>query len=269
MTLGPGVQIADADDIIFTRTVMSRLFRLSDDVSSYNTGFVDGSTAGFVQGITQGLGAGRNAGADSIEKPEPYDSGFRVGVASGASGLSAAFARGLAQGSVSGAIRGLAIGQQRGIDSVNVPEPFDAGFRVGLSAATAASAGSIDVTPPSVAVLSPTPGVAPGSPGGFPAAFSAARVTPIVLRFSDAGGVVAAIVTATYRDYPRRGQQITEVVYNRGSFVSNYIKLSSQTLVSGVVTLTCGRDDGWPVGTGMSGDIVFGLEVVDTSGNVT
>lgn len=266
MVLSTSTEIVTAE-LSFGRTPLQRNYVMIDTVSSYIQGVADGDAGGFVRGNA----CGRNTGADSIEKPAPYDEGMRVGVALGSSGLTAAFARGLAAGDVAGATRGLALGQQRGRDSVDVPAPYEDGFRVGVAHGTALAAstgGGADIVAPTVAVVSPTPGVAPGAPGGFPLAFAVAKVTPIVLQFSDASGVAAAIVTATYRDYPTRGHQVTEVVYNRGQFVSNYIALSSQLVSSGLTTLTCARDSGWPVGTGVAGDIVFGLEVVDTAGNV-
>lgn len=111
---------------------------------------------------------------------------------------------------------------------------------------------------PVIAVVSPTPGVAPGDPGGFPADFDAAAATPIVLDITDvAPGVQLALVCARFV-----GSDAEEVVYRAGGFRGNYITHSSQTVIANGIRLSCRRDGGWP------SQPVFSANVVDADGNL-
>lgn len=111
---------------------------------------------------------------------------------------------------------------------------------------------------PVVTVVSPTPGVAPGDPGGFPADAAAAAATPIVIDITDATpGAQLVLVSAHFI-----GSDVEEVVYRRGAFRGNYIAGSSQTLITDGWRLSCKRNGGWP------GPPVFSVDVVDADGNL-
>lgn len=111
---------------------------------------------------------------------------------------------------------------------------------------------------PTVTVVSPTPGVSPGDPGGFPAAPAAAAETPIVLDVTDATpGFGLVVVTATFDDVDAE-----EVVYLGGNFRGNYITGSSQVLIADGWRLSCRRDGGWP------GAPTFRVRAMDVDGNL-
>jgi hypothetical protein len=118
-----------------------------------------------------------------------------------------------------------------------------------------------DVGAPSITVVSPTPGVTPGSPGGFPADVEAAAETAIVLDVVDsAPGNRLVIVTARF--VSSTGVLAEEVVYRRGQFRGNYIAGSTQAAIANGVRLTCKRDGGWP------GAPTFAIDAVDQDGNL-
>jgi hypothetical protein len=111
---------------------------------------------------------------------------------------------------------------------------------------------------PTISVVSPTPGVAPGDPGGFPASRSAAAATPIVIDVLDADpGTQLVVVTARFA-----GVAAEEVVYRAGVFRGNYAAGSVQTAVADGVRLSCLRDGGWP------GAPTFAVNAVDADGNL-
>lgn len=123
--------------------------------------------------------------------------------------------------------------------------------------------GSGDTTPPTVSVISPTPGVAPGQPGGFPASRVAAETTPIVLRVIDvAPGVEYICIMA---EYPGLNP---EMVFRRGAFRAPY--LASTFTSSGTqVDMTVVRDGGWPrAAPGNSSYIKFSVDAIDFDGNI-
>lgn len=115
-----------------------------------------------------------------------------------------------------------------------------------------------DTTPPTITVISPTPGVAPGDPGGFAADWLAARNTPIVLQITDASpGLAYVAVIATLPG------GVEEVVYRRGTFRGNYAGLSSQLAIANGIQLSVRHADGWPPGS-----VSFSIDPIDGAGNV-
>lgn len=137
-----------------------------------------------------------------------------------------------------------------------------------------AGSGGGDVTPPTVTIVSPTPGVAPGDPGGFPRDIAAARATPIVLRVVDLapGLLYFAIVVRFYVD-SEDANPTEEVVFRRGNFRGLYVKGSSYALISNGLELTVARRGGWPasaVGASSSRPyIAFAVDAVDADGNLS
>jgi hypothetical protein len=114
-----------------------------------------------------------------------------------------------------------------------------------------------DSTAPTVTIVSPTPGVAPGDAGGFPADAAAAALTPIVLEVTDADpGAALVVVTASYA-----GVDAEEVVYRAGAFRGNYVSSSWQVAITDGVRLSCLRTGGWP------GAPTFHIHAIDGDGN--
>lgn len=236
--------MAAADNLRFSRFPLFNNYALID--SQYAQGVIDGDTVGFMRGI--------GAAQVVFDPTNRWQEGFRTGLA-------------------------LSVPQIL-VPLVVYPLPTDEsddayedgsgeGFRRGFVAGIATSGGgSSETTPPAVGIVSPTPGAAPGAVGGFSGDFAIASATAIVLTMSDASGIGAQVVYARFRNYPKLGE-IAEVVYAMGNFVGNYVKLSSQAFATGTLTLTCRRDNGWPVGTGVAGDITFTAIAVDVHGNVT
>lgn len=138
-----------------------------------------------------------------------------------------------------------------------------AGFADGI-----ASAPQPDDTAPTITFISPTPGVAPGQPGGFPADPNAAKSTPIVIQISDVDpGVQYVNVVVRYTD--SEGTEIEETVYRRSNFRGRYVKGSKAELVGGSLQLTIKRNGGWlELITGASRQFGFFVDAVDEDGNL-
>lgn len=94
---------------------------------------------------------------------------------------------------------------------------------------------------PAITVVSPTPGVAPGQPGGLPADWSSARFTPVVLDI-DGDGLAFACVVARYPD-----DNAERVVYRRGLIRAGFTAESDVEQVTATkLRLTVLPDEGWP-----------------------
>ena len=122
----------------------------------------------------------------------------------------------------------------------NFPEPAGGG------------GGSGDTTPPTITLMSPS------APGGFPADFSAARDTPIVLRVTDAvPGIEYLSIVATFPG----GTEM--VVYRRGVFRGKFAGLSTSAVITNGIELSIRYADGWPPGS-----ITFEADAIDGDGNL-
>jgi len=121
-----------------------------------------------------------------------------------------------------------------------------------------------DTTPPTITILSPSPDVDPGAPGGFPLDWATARMTPIVARITDAApGVLYQCVVA------RWPWQVDEtVVYRRGAFRGSFSLLSTQAMVGADLELSILPSGGWPSSDALV-DLVLELDAIDASGNLT
>lgn len=120
-----------------------------------------------------------------------------------------------------------------------------------------------DTTPPTITILSPTPGVAPGSPGGFPADWSIARTTPIVLRITDVtpGNRYQCVVVR----YANSADEQT--VYRRGAFRGAFAALSFETPNGSGKDLTVLPVGGWPSSDAIN-DVTFEIDALDAAGNL-
>lgn len=185
-----------------------------------------------------------------------YDQGYADGYAAGyAAGYTAGHSAGYTSGFADGDAAGLAAGYASG---------YADGFAAGVASVIP------DPSAPTLTIVSPTPGVDPGQPGGFPIDARLAAGTEIVLRLTDttSGGTPAGIALATVRaTFAALAEP--EPVYDRGQFVGLYIKNSYQVAITNGVELHVRREDGWPASKGVLGDIQFDVNIVDKAGNLT
>lgn len=116
-----------------------------------------------------------------------------------------------------------------------------------------------DASPPTITIISPTPGVAPGDPGGFPADLNAARHTPIVLTITDLSpglGYICVIATLP--------GGVEEVVYRRDAFRGRYAGLSSVIAIANGLQFSVRHAEGWP-----PGNVTFAVDPSDLAGNLS
>ncbi len=115
-----------------------------------------------------------------------------------------------------------------------------------------------DTTLPVITIVSPTPGVEPGQPGGFPVSFAAAAATQIVLQVTDAtsGATPAA-----------NGRITVETVYRGNAFVGLYTA-SYQLAIANGVQLYVVRRGGWPGLAGAVSTMLFSVDAIDMAGNL-
>lgn len=104
-----------------------------------------------------------------------------------------------------------------------------------------AGGGSSDTTPPTIEIISPTPGVAPGEPGGFPRRMADAKVTPIVCEITDLTSPISVLVLSV-----AIGTGDLEVAYRDGIFVGDFVKNSFREDIADGYRFTLLPDDGWP-----------------------
>lgn len=138
-----------------------------------------------------------------------------------------------------------------------------AGFRTTFATFdVAASGGAGD--PPAISIVSPTPGVAPGDPGGFPADFESAIHTPIVIEVSAAGGLALVVVVVRFKDET----QIERCIYRRGAFRRGFAAASFEEIDGDILRLHVIPDSSWPASTAnVLDDVSFDVDAVggDTS----
>ena len=125
----------------------------------------------------------------------------------------------------------------------------------------AGGGGGGDVTPPTITIVSPTPGVDPGDPGGFPLSASAARATPIVLQVTDAGGLATIAIAQVFRNAAAVIVGMATVFW-RGAFVAPYT--GTAEVITNGFELTVSYVGGWPTAS----SIEFDIMPVDDGGNL-
>lgn len=179
-----------------------------------------------------------------------YAAGYAAGFAAGEAAHVNDFTNGYASGYVDGYNAGYADGYAAGIAAAPLP----------------------DAVAPTISVVSPTPGVAVGAPGGFPRAYSSAKITPIVLDVTDVDpGVQYFVVIARFYADAEDENPTEEVVYRRSNFRGLYVKGSFATPIADGIRLSVLRVGGWPSNsTGSSvGHIAFAVDVLDADGNLS
>lgn len=121
----------------------------------------------------------------------------------------------------------------------------------------------------SVDIVSPTPGVANGEPGGFSRNYQTAKNTAIVL---DVTGLTPGVgyLTVIARLYSDDEANPTEeVVYRRDNFRGLYVRSSSKSSLETGFRFSVKRYGGWPSNSqGSVGHIAFAVDVVDGDGNL-
>lgn len=118
-----------------------------------------------------------------------------------------------------------------------------------------------DPDSPVVTIVSPTPGVEPGQPGGFPASYSAARATPIIIRITDlVPGIGFALLVAVHPSWPGE-----VVVLRRGAFKWPFdVGSTLEVIDPTTIEVTLYHRDGWPPGDGLG----FYADAIDEVGNI-
>lgn len=121
-----------------------------------------------------------------------------------------------------------------------------------------------DTNPPVITVVSPTPGVDPGDPGGFSADWLVARLTPVVVRIVDSapGNSYQCLVAR----YAGSGNEI--VVYRRGQFRGEFAARSSSSVITNGIELSILPAGGWPSSDEVV-DMVLELDAIDLVGNIS
>lgn len=127
--------------------------------------------------------------------------------------------------------------------------------------------GTADTTPPTVTVVSPTPGVSPGSAGGFPADFQSARDTEVVLQITDVAPGLSYV--AVFATFDTDSGALFEPVYRRTGFVGKYSSLSSQRTIANGLELHLRRSGGWLTKTSGIAAMRFDVDAVDLAGNIS
>jgi len=126
-----------------------------------------------------------------------------------------------------------------------------------------------NATAPEIEIVSPTPGVAPGQPGGFPASRRAAERTPIVLRITDDAPGLGYIEVAV-RFYGSQAELdadengVEETVFRKGQFRGKHVASSYVEDIDDGVELHVFRDGGW-----LGRFIKFAVDPIDEDGNLT
>lgn len=128
----------------------------------------------------------------------------------------------------------------------------------------------IDDTKPVLAIISPTPGVQPGQPGGFPLDALQARFTPIVLTITDPEAFSLIALMAFFPDNDDEPDVITvfDGVLNafQGRFQGG--RSTVEVIANGFRFVVCPAN-GWPTTEdGAVRDISFRVRAVDSNGNL-
>lgn len=120
-----------------------------------------------------------------------------------------------------------------------------------------------DTVAPTITIVSPTPGVAPGAPGGFSADWQTARMTPIVVDVTDVTPGIGYLCFVA--KYP--GVVDEANVYRRGAFRGSFLGLSSIGAIANGFRLTILPINGWP-SSDVLNDITFDVDAIDGDGNL-
>lgn len=153
--------------------------------------------------------------------------------------------------------------RQRVLIGSSIPVLYTDGVEVGIGLAPAP-----DANPPTITIISPTPGVSPGEPGGFPRRRSQAIQTPIVLRVSDADpGIAYLHIAVRFYGSPAElaadANGIEEDVYRRGAFRGKHVVGSSAVVDGSGLILTIRRAGGW-----IGRFFKFSVDAIDSAGNL-
>lgn len=119
-----------------------------------------------------------------------------------------------------------------------------------------------DTTDPTITVISPTPGVPPGDPGGFPADYVTAKDTPVIVELDDVSPGLGLAYTHVVRVMPG-GDEHT--IYRGGAFKFPYDADSTAVYDGSKLTLSIRYNGGWPAGTT---ELDLDLVTIDLGANI-
>lgn len=140
-----------------------------------------------------------------------------------------------------------------------------------------------DATPPAIGTVTPLANTAPGDVGAFPASFTTAKDTPIVIPVVDAASAVGFVVLSVlYGDIAlwaaEPDRRVWQVIYagrpgieGLSGFHDGYAAHSTLTGTgtAGVgFTFGVRRDGGWPARNGLAMPVAIDSQAVDEKGNV-
>jgi hypothetical protein len=119
---------------------------------------------------------------------------------------------------------------------------------------------SSDSTDPVISNMTPTPGVAPGDPGGFSADYATAKWTPIEFDLTD---VMPGLATfSIWCELP--GEDDVLLVHDGANFRGRWAARSSIVAIANGYHLSVLPSRGWPPGEIPD----FTVRAVDAAGNV-
>lgn len=112
---------------------------------------------------------------------------------------------------------------------------------------------------PTITFITPTPGIAPGDPGGMPSSLQAATDTPILVDVTPEtpATLLLVVISARFLD------GTIEVAYRGGFFTPLY---AANSYLDGT-TFHIRRTDGWPGGNGTSSAAIeMFVDAIDSTG---
>lgn len=118
---------------------------------------------------------------------------------------------------------------------------------------------AVDATAPTISNMTPSPSVAPGDPGGFPADYRAARTTPIEFDVTDVTPGIALIIV--WVKFSNRTD--TLVVFDGVSLLWPF-DLSTVTPITNGYHFAVLPRGGWPSDCTVS----FHARAIDQAGNI-
>lgn len=111
--------------------------------------------------------------------------------------------------------------------------------------------------PPVVTIVSPTPGVAPGAPGGFSVDWQTARMTPIVV------DITGSTYQCAVLQYPGAVNEAT--IYRDGAFRGEFAALSWSEIFGGALRLHVLPATGW-ASSDVLNDVQITIDALDATG---
>lgn len=262
--------------VFFGRCRVRGAMIIGDLAVVYPVAFADGDAFGFARGVALASSLGSDNPEDDAIDAAMFD-GIAIGIGTLSSSVAVATAVGHAVGQQSGLRAGYALGVTVGSADgefdgyeTGASEMLPVGIAAGATTTGSGSGPSTDTTPPSISGVTPTPGVAPGAPGGFPSDPTAARTTPIGFDVVDlAPGIATVIILARFND-PAGTALPTFVVHNGARFLPPFDAASSRAgdAMAGY-HFSIIPSTGWPIDAVSQPSIHLDVIAIDSAGNIT